>query len=143
MIAAQHLVKKFGNTTAVNDVSFTVAEGENLVLLGTSGCGKTTTLRMLNRLTEPDSGRITIRGNDVKSEPPEILRRSIGYVMQQNGLFPHYTVEENIAVVPHLLKWEKDKIKERVKTLLAKLNLSYEQHGQMFPHELSGDNNSA
>lgn len=138
MITASHLIKKFGPTTAVNDVSFTVPPGENLVLLGTSGCGKTTTLRMINRLTEPDAGAITIDGKDVESLQPEILRRSIGYVMQQNGLFPHYTVEENIGIVPGLLKWEKEKTRERVKVLLEKLNLSYEEHAHMYPHELSG-----
>jgi osmoprotectant transport system ATP-binding protein len=138
MINVSHLIKKFGSTIAVHDVSFNVAEGENLVLLGTSGCGKTTTLRMINRLTEPDSGKIMVNGADAATLPPETLRRSIGYVMQQNGLFPHYTVEENIAIVPSLLKWDKQKITERVKSLLAKLNLSYEEHAHMFPHELSG-----
>ncbi|UYQ93402.1 ABC transporter ATP-binding protein [Chitinophaga horti] len=138
MITASHLVKRFDNTVAVNDVSFTVNEGENLVLLGTSGCGKTTTLRMLNRLTEPDAGKITINGKDVTALQPDILRRGIGYVMQHNGLFPHYTVEENIAIVPQLLQWDKKRIKERVKELLGKLNLSYEQHAHLFPQALSG-----
>ena len=106
MIKAENLVRKFGSSIAVNRISFEVAEGENLILLGTSGCGKTTTLRMINRLIEPDSGTVFINGTDIRTQQPEILRRGIGYVLQNHGLFPHYTVAENIAIVPRLLKWD-------------------------------------
>ncbi|CAM3935810.1 osmoprotectant transport system ATP-binding protein [Pedobacter westerhofensis] len=123
MIKAAHLVKKFGSSTAVNSISFDVKEGENLILLGTSGCGKTTTLRMVNRLTEPDSGTIFLNGTDIRSQQPETLRRGIGYVLQNHGLFPHYTVAENIAIVPRLLKWESSKTGKRADELFEKLNL--------------------
>lgn len=123
MIKAERLVKKFGSSTAVNSISFDVEEGENLILLGTSGCGKTTTLRMVNRLTEPDSGTIFLNGTDIRSQQPETLRRGIGYVLQNHGLFPHYTVAENIAIVPRLLKWESNKTGKRADELFEKLNL--------------------
>ena len=100
MIIAEHLRKNFKTITAVDDISFTVPEGQNLVILGTSGCGKTTTLRMINRLLEPASGNIFINGKNIADQSPETLRRHIGYVLQHHGLFPHYTVAENIAVVP-------------------------------------------
>lgn len=137
MIELNGVTKTFGSVNAVKEVSFKVAEKENLVLLGTSGCGKTTTLKMINRLIEPNAGEILMNGQPVSSERPETLRRSIGYVMQHIGLFPHYTVEENIAVVPRLLKWEQDKIKSRVADLIAKLHLP-EDVLQLFPAELSG-----
>lgn len=138
MIEVAHLHKSFGNTIAVKDISFEVKEGENLILLGTSGCGKTTTLRMLNHLILPTSGNIRINGQDIRSIQPEKLRRGIGYVMQQTGLFPHYTVSENIAIVPKLEKWPKEKIQARTQELMQKLGLSYDEHAHMFPHELSG-----
>lgn len=138
MIEVSHLRKSFGNTVAVKDISFEVNTGENLILLGTSGCGKTTTLRMLNRLIVPESGNIRINGRDVQSVSPEKLRRGIGYVMQQTGLFPHYTVAENIAIVPKLEKWPGEKINARTRELMHKLGLSYDTHAHMFPHELSG-----
>jgi osmoprotectant transport system ATP-binding protein len=117
MIKVERLVKSFGTTKAVNDISFEVNEGENMVLLGTSGCGKTTTLKMLNRLIEPDSGTISIGGKNIHEQPAELLRRGIGYVLQNNGLFPHYTVAENIAIVPNLLKWDKTKTQKRIDEL--------------------------
>ncbi len=137
MIKAEHLVKQYGNTKAVNDISFEVAEQENLILLGTSGCGKTTTLKMLNRLIEPDSGNITINGKAIGSQPPEELRRSIGYVLQNNGLFPHYTVAENISVVPRLLKWDDQKAQSRMAELLEKLHLPADFLNK-YPSQLSG-----
>ena len=121
MISLHNLVKKFGSTTAVDDISFEVHEGENMVLLGTSGCGKTTTLRMINRLIESSSGSISVAGKNIKDIPPEDLRKNIGYVLQHNGLFPHYTVEENIAIVPELLKWPKQKIKNNTLELMEQL----------------------
>src|ERR1700730_6946121 len=100
MIKVEQLSKHFGKLKAVNEISFEVKEGENLVLLGTSGCGKTTTLKMINRLIEPTKGSVKVNGVAVANQSPETLRRGIGYVLQHNSLFPHYTVAENIAVVP-------------------------------------------
>lgn len=137
MIKADNLSKHFGAVKAVDEVSFEVAEGETMVLLGTSGCGKTTTLKMLNRLIEPTSGTISINGRDVAGQQPEELRRGIGYVLQNNGLFPHYTVAENIAIVPNLLKWDKAKTQKRTTELLEKLHLSA-QYLNVYPNELSG-----
>lgn len=137
MIKAIQLSKNFGNVKAVDDISFEVKEGENLVLLGTSGCGKTTTLKMINRLIEPSGGEIYIEGKNILKQPPEELRRGIGYVLQNNGLFPHYTVAENIAIVPQLLKWDKPRIDKRVDELIEKLHLSAEYLNK-YPHQLSG-----
>jgi len=137
MIQLKEISKKFGDTLAVNNASFRVEEKETLVLLGTSGCGKTTTLKMINRLIEPDVGQVFINGENITNQDPDILRTGIGYVMQNIGLFPHYTVAENIAVVPKLLKWDKEKIKVRTQELIKKLHLP-EDSLSMFPHELSG-----
>jgi osmoprotectant transport system ATP-binding protein len=137
MIKVERLVKSFGTTKAVDDISFEVKEGETLVLLGTSGCGKTTMLKMLNRLIEPDSGEIYFDGKNILAQQPELLRRGIGYVLQNNGLFPHYTVAENIAIVPNLLKWDKAKTQKRVEELLEKLHLS-KDYLNAYPKELSG-----
>jgi osmoprotectant transport system ATP-binding protein len=123
MITAKNLNKQYNGVPAVIDISFDVAEGENLVLLGTSGCGKTTTLRMLNRLVTPDSGSIFINGKDVQFEKPELLRRGIGYVLQNHGLFPHFTVSDNIALVPKLLYWKPKEINRRTEELFEKLGL--------------------
>lgn len=137
MIKAENLVKRFGDAAAVNGISFEVKEGENLILLGTSGCGKTTTLRMINRLIEPDSGTVYINGSDIRRSEPEILRRGIGYVLQSHGLFPHYTVAENIAIVPKLLKWKKEDIQRRSEELFGKLNLDLSL-ADKYPAALSG-----
>ncbi|MDB5061239.1 MAG: glycine/betaine transporter ATP-binding protein [Mucilaginibacter sp.] len=137
MIKVEHLVKTYGDIKAVNDISFEVDKGENMVLLGTSGCGKTTTLKMLNRLIEPNSGTISIDAKNILEQPPELLRREIGYVLQNNGLFPHYTVAENIAIVPNLLKWDKVKTQKRIDELLEKLHLT-KNYLNAYPTELSG-----
>ena len=137
MITLEHVVKKFGNTVAVDDISFEVNEGETLVLLGTSGCGKTTTLRMINRLTEASSGKIIVAGKNIKEVPAEDLRRSMGYVLQNNGLFPHYSIAENIAIVPRLLKWLEPKISERTSELLEQLHLP-QNILSLYPQQLSG-----
>ncbi len=137
MIALHHITKRFNNAIAVDDISFEVAEGETLVLLGTSGCGKTTTLRMINRLIEPSSGSISISGKNIMQQPVEALRRNMGYVLQHHGLFPHYTVAENIAVVPKLLDWQGEKIKHRVAELMHKLQLP-EEYANAYPVALSG-----
>jgi osmoprotectant transport system ATP-binding protein len=137
MIEIKSVSKHYNKTKAVDDISFSVAEGETVVLLGTSGCGKTTTLRMINRLVEPSSGNILLNGQNITAQPPELLRRKIGYVLQHHGLFPHYTVAENIAIVPNLLKWKKGKITKRTVELLEKLQLP-EKVANLYPAELSG-----
>jgi osmoprotectant transport system ATP-binding protein len=137
MIKVEHLGKYFGKVKAVDDISFDVNEHENMVLLGTSGCGKTTTLKMLNRLIEPTRGKIFINNKNILEEKPEILRRGIGYVLQNNGLFPHYTVGENIAIVPQLLKWDNKRTEHRVSELLEKLHLD-KSYLSAYPNELSG-----
>jgi osmoprotectant transport system ATP-binding protein len=137
MIKVEHLGKHFGKVKAVDDISFDVNEHENMVLLGTSGCGKTTTLKMLNRLIEPTHGKIFINNKNILEQQPEILRRGIGYVLQNNGLFPHYTVGENIAIVPQLLKWDKKQTEHRVSELLEKLHLD-KSYLSAYPNELSG-----
>ncbi|WP_426670261.1 ABC transporter ATP-binding protein [Mucilaginibacter sp. McL0603] len=137
MITVEKLSKHFGEVNAVDGISFEVVEHENLILLGTSGCGKTTTLKMINRLIEPSSGMITIDGKNIHDQSPELLRRGIGYVLQNNGLFPHYTVAENIAIVPQLLKWDSKRIEKRIAELIDKLHLSPDQL-KVYPNELSG-----
>lgn len=137
MIKVEQLSKSFGKVKAVDGISFEVAEGENLILLGTSGCGKTTTLKMINRLIEPISGNIFINGQNILEQQPEVLRRGIGYVLQNNGLFPHYTVADNIAVVPQLLKWDKKQTDKRIHELLEKLHLD-KSYLHVYPKELSG-----
>ena len=128
---------KSGGNKAVDNVSFEVKEGETLVILGTSGCGKTTTLRMINRLTEVTKGNIFVNGVDIYKQDPQTLRRGIGYVLQHHGLFPHYTVAENIAVVPDLLRWDKATILKRVFELLEKLQLPPDIVN-VYPSSLSG-----
>ena len=137
MITVDRVVKTFGNKTAVDSISFNVNDGENVVLLGTSGCGKTTTLRMINRLEETTSGNIAVNGKNIKDISPEELRRNIGYVLQHNGLFPHYTIAENIAIVPELLKWPKQKINKRTSELLEQLHLP-QDYLKLYPQQLSG-----
>ncbi|RYC68237.1 MULTISPECIES: ATP-binding cassette domain-containing protein [Spirosoma] len=137
MIRVENLSKRYGPTAVVDNVSFSVAPGETLVLLGTSGSGKTTTLKMLNRLIEPDSGQIRLDGTDVRQQDAPTLRRRIGYVIQDGGLFPHYTVAEAIATVPNLLGWEPDRIRERTDELIRKLQLP-EAVLNRYPADLSG-----
>ncbi len=123
---------------AVNDLSFTVPAGRICVLVGPSGCGKTTSLKMVNRLIEPTSGRILIDGRDVMSEDPIALRRGIGYVIQQTGLFPHLRIGENVAVVPGLLGWDGKRTRERVDELLGLVGLEPERYRDRYPSQLSG-----
>lgn len=137
MITVESISKSFNGKKAVDQISFQAFDQEILVLLGTSGCGKTTTLKMINRLIESDSGNIFIDGKNIRDQKAEELRMGIGFVMQHSGLFPHYTIQQNIAVVPELLKWDKKKTKRKTDELLAKLHLSEEVLSR-FPHELSG-----
>jgi osmoprotectant transport system ATP-binding protein len=142
MIRLEALTKVYttgqGSSTAVDRVSFEVGDGETCVLLGPSGCGKTTTLRMINRLVVPTSGKILIAGRDTDAVDPVELRRTIGYVIQQIGLFPNMTVAENIGVVPRLLGWSVDKRRRRAEELLAMLALEPSQFLDRYPNELSG-----
>lgn len=130
--------KNFGSETVLKDSSFTINKGEFITILGTSGSGKTTTLKMINRLIFPDSGSIFFKGQEIETYNPVELRRHIGYVVQQIALFPHMTVEENISLVPRLLKWEKEKTKKRVKELLDLIHLPYDDYAGRFPLTLSG-----
>jgi osmoprotectant transport system ATP-binding protein len=138
VIRVAGLTKHFGAHAVVQDVSFALAAGETLVLLGPSGCGKTTLLKMLNRLIKPDAGTVEINGRNVLAQRPEELRRGIGYVIQQVGLLPHYTVAENVAVVPRLLGHAPATVAARTTALLTRLHLPPERYAGQYPHQLSG-----
>ncbi|WP_219268508.1 ABC transporter ATP-binding protein [Pseudomonas sp. Xaverov 259] len=138
MIQIDNLNKQFGSITAVEDVSLTVEEGKICVLLGPSGCGKTTTLKMINRLVAPTSGTIKIAGRDTSEMDSVSLKRSIGYVIQQVGLFPNMTIEDNICVVPNLLGWDKTKSRKRAAELLEVVALDPSLFLKRYPCELSG-----
>jgi osmoprotectant transport system ATP-binding protein len=138
VIQIDNLNKQFGSITAVEDVSLTVEEGKICVLLGPSGCGKTTTLKMINRLVTPTSGTIKIGGRDTSEMDSVSLKRSIGYVIQQVGLFPNMTIEDNICVVPNLLGWDKNKSRQRAAELLEVVALDPSLFLKRYPCELSG-----
>jgi len=140
MIALEALTKRFpgASAPAVDALSLDIGAGEICVLIGPSGCGKTTTMRMINRMIEPDAGRITIDGRDVTAADPVLLRRSIGYVIQQVGLFPHLTIAENVATVPVLLGWPAARVAQRVDELLARVDMPPERYRDRYPRELSG-----
>ena len=129
---------KGASYNAVDHVSLTVNEGEFITILGSSGCGKTTLLKMINRLYEPDSGSIILFGEDISTVDVVKVRRRIGYVIQQIGLFPHYTVSENIATVPKLLGWDKEKTAARVDELLNLVGLEPKEFRERYPAQLSG-----
>jgi len=131
------VTKRYGDTLAVDQLSLTVPAGRICILVGPSGCGKTTSLRMVNRLIEPTSGEILIDGQNVLQGDPVELRRRIGYVIQQVGLFPHQTVGANIATVPQLLGWSRDRIRTRVDELLALIGLDRRMK-ERYPAQLSG-----
>jgi len=140
MIRLTQVSKTFdgGRSYAVNDLSFGVNMGETLVLLGSSGCGKTTTLKMINRLIEPFEGIIEVHGKNVMNQDPVDLRRQIGYVFQGIGLFPHMTIEQNVQLVPQLLGWSRNKRQDRVQELLELVSLPANEFANRFPDELSG-----
>jgi len=127
-----------GGAEAVRDLTLQIGEAETLVLLGTSGSGKTTTMKMVNRLIEPTSGRILIGGQDITAQDPIALRRRIGYSIQHIGLFPHMTVAENIAVVPKLLQWPQSQVGERIDRLLTMVSLEPDEFRDRYPSQLSG-----
>ncbi|XBQ15153.1 MAG: ATP-binding cassette domain-containing protein [Oceanicaulis sp.] len=139
LLRVEALAKTFpGGAEAVRGVSFEAAAGELVALVGESGCGKTTTLKCINRLLEPSAGRIEIGGQDVCSLDPVALRRTIGWVMQGDGLFPHLSVAKNIAVVPELLGWENDRIDARVREMLDLVRLDPDAYAHRKPDQLSG-----
>ena len=138
VIVLHELVKRYAGVAVVDGVSLEVAEGECVFLVGGSGCGKTTTLKMINRLVEPSSGRVEVDGEDHAARPAHELRRGIGYGFQQVGLFPHLTIGENIGITPELNGWTRERIDARVEALLALVELPSEEFRQRFPAELSG-----
>ncbi|MGD6878163.1 ABC transporter ATP-binding protein [Bacillus infantis] len=139
MITFKHVGKKYPDGfVALKDIDFQIEEGELVALIGPSGCGKTTTMKMINRLIEPSSGQILINGEDISKKDPVKLRRDIGYVIQQIGLLPHMTIEDNITLVPRLKGWEKEKYSDKVDELLELVGLDPKEYRTRFPGELSG-----
>lgn len=138
MIRFEHVTKQYGDNVILNDLNFEIEEGKFVILIGPSGCGKTTTLKMINRLIDPNSGHIYIDDKDINTIDKPALRRSIGYVIQQIGLFPNMTVAQNISVVPRLLKYPKEKCDQIVHELLEMVNMPYEQYAHKYPSEMSG-----
>lgn len=138
MIKLDNVTKSYGGITAVKALTLEVKEGEFVVLLGPSGCGKTTTLKMINRLINPTSGRIYVEGQDILTVNPIELRRQIGYVIQLIGLLPHMTISDNIALVPRLKGWSRDKRIKRADELLDMVGLDPEAYRDKYPHQLSG-----
>ena len=138
MIAFEHVGKAFAGAVAIDDLSLTIHEGEFVVVIGRSGSGKSTTLKMVNRLVEHDRGRILFAGEEIRHFEPELLRRRMGYAIQSIGLFPHWTVERNIATVPDLLGWSRIRIRDRVNELMELLDLAPETYRRRYPHQLSG-----
>ena len=136
MIQFEHVNKSYGKTPILKDLTFTIPDGQFVILIGPSACGKTTTLKTINRLIEPDSGTVLIDGQDIHSQDKVTLRRHIGYVIQQIGLFPNMTVAQNICVVPRLLKYDKAKCDDIVQDLLKMVGM--EQYADKYPSELSG-----
>ena len=140
MIELEALTKRFAGAQrpAVDHLSLSIPAGEVCVLIGPSGCGKTTTMRMINRMIEPDAGRIHVAGRDVMALDAVELRRSVGYVIQHVGLFPHWSIAENVATVPRLLGWNEARITRRVDELMTLVGMDPAQYRARFPRELSG-----
>lgn len=138
MISFRNVTKKFGDFVAVDNISADFKSGEIIVLIGPSGCGKTTTLRMINRLIEPTKGTISINGTDISKVNPVELRRNIGYVIQQIGLFPHMSIAQNIGLVPYLKNYPEAKRKKRIEELLELVDMPVSEFYDRYPNELSG-----
>ncbi|OOM13740.1 ABC transporter ATP-binding protein [Clostridium saccharobutylicum] len=138
MIEFKNVRKQFSDKTILNDISFNIDRGELVAIIGGSGCGKTTTLKMINRLINPSSGQILIDGKDIKSKDIIELRRNIGYVIQQTGLFPHMTVRENIEIIPRIKKINEENIKKRTYELMEMVGLNSDEYLDRYPTELSG-----
>ncbi|MCB2298487.1 ABC transporter ATP-binding protein [Clostridium tagluense] len=138
MLEFKNITKVFKNQTIIKDISFTVNKGEFIIIVGQSGCGKTTTLKMINKLITPTSGNIYLDGKDISKEDTIKIRRNMGYVIQQTGLLPHMTVGENIGLIPRLEKWSEDKIVERTNELFKMVGMEPAQYADRYPCELSG-----
>lgn len=138
MIEFNNVSKSYKNKKILKNITFTIEDNTIVTLIGESGCGKTTTLKMINRLIEPTSGKITINGKDIKKQNPIKLRRSIGYVIQQTGLFPHLTIRQNIELISKLEKKEPEKIKERTLEMMEMVGLDADEYLDCYPAELSG-----
>ena len=138
MIELKNVTRRFGDAVAVDNINLTIETGEVCVLVGSSGCGKSTTLRMINRLLPRTSGEILVDGEDIATMNPQQLRLNMGYVIQGTGLFPHWTVARNIAMVPRLLKWPKERIDAGVDELMTLLELDPATHARKYPQQLSG-----
>ena len=138
MLRFDHVSLSYGSQKILNDLCFEIEEGQFAVLIGPSGCGKTTTLKMINRLIQPDTGKIYLNEEDITSKDMVELRRHIGYVIQQIGLFPNMTVAQNICVVPKLLKYSKEQCDQIVRDMLAMVEMPYEQYANKYPSEMSG-----
>lgn len=137
-IELRRVRKSFGSVTAIDDLSLSVRDGEVFVLLGQSGCGKSTVLQLVNRMLEPDSGQVLVGGDDVTSLDPVALRRTIGYVIQQIGLFPHRTVAANVGTVCTLAGWSRQATRARVAEMLEMVGLPVDLYADRYPHQLSG-----
>jgi osmoprotectant transport system ATP-binding protein len=130
--------KAFGGRPVLDGFTLTVEAGETIALIGPSGCGKTTALKLVNRLLDADAGRVLVEGKDVSGEDPISLRRKLGYVIQEGGIFPHWDVRANVEVVPRMLGWDEDRRKRRAAEVLAMVNLPAEEFGSRRPRQLSG-----
>ncbi|WP_111494652.1 ABC transporter ATP-binding protein [Marinobacter bohaiensis] len=138
MIELKNVTRRFGDTVAVDHIDLTIETGEVCVLVGSSGCGKSTTLKMINRLLPHSSGEILIDGEDINAVDPDRLRINMGYAIQGTGLFPHWSVARNIALVPNLLDWPRERIDARVAELLSLFGLDPAGFAHKYPHQLSG-----
>lgn len=138
IIKFENVDKKFGKNKVISDLNFTINKGEFITVLGSSGSGKTTTLKMINGLEKPNKGKVIVDGKNVATCNLVVLRRHIGYVVQSIGLFPHMTIAQNIAVTPNLLGWDKEEIEQKVKDLLNQVGLEAEKYKNRYPAQLSG-----
>lgn len=138
IIKFEHVAKKFGKNEIISDLNFSINKGEFVTVLGSSGSGKTTTLKMINGLEKPTKGKITINGHDLNDTNLVDLRRHIGYVVQSIGLFPHMNIAQNVAITPNLLNWSKEKINKTVNALLKQVGLDPKEYSKRYPNQLSG-----
>lgn len=138
IIKFEHVAKKFGKNEIISDLNFSINKGEFVTVLGSSGSGKTTTLKMINGLEKPTKGKITVNGHDLNDTNLVDLRRHIGYVVQSIGLFPHMNIAQNVAITPNLLNWSKEKINKTVNALLKQVGLDPKEYSKRYPNQLSG-----
>ncbi len=138
MIKVENITKRFKNRTVLKSISFQIEKGEFVSIIGPSGCGKTTLLKMINRLIKPTSGKIYINGENIYDKDPITLRRNMGYVIQQNGLFPHMTIKDNIEIIPKLEKKKSEEIYKRTIELMNMVDLNPDEYLNRYPSELSG-----